>query len=153
MKNKRQLVLFAGAVFLLWFSQYVFVPTLPEFLRSKVHSLALVGSILAMYGLWQAAVRLPLGILIDAIGRQKLFLLGGFLIGALGAAISRQRRDDSALLCRPIINRIVDEYMGAPGRGLQRLLPARTIRTGERNPDPGYRGSQNRRNHIERLSQ
>jgi MFS family permease len=85
MTKKRNLILFASAVFLLWFSQYVFVPTLPEYLRAKVGSLAVVGSILAMYGLWQVAVRLPLGILIDAVGRQKLFLLGGFLVGALGA--------------------------------------------------------------------
>ena len=84
MKRKRHLILFAGAVFLLWFSQYVFVPTLPEYLRDKVGSLAVVGAVLAMYGLWQVVVRLPLGILIDAVGRQKLFLLGGFLVGALG---------------------------------------------------------------------
>ena len=85
MKRKRHLILFAGAVFLLWFSQYVFVPTLPEYLRDKVGSLAVVGAVLAMYGLWQVVVRLPLGILIDAVGRQKLFLLGGFLVAALGA--------------------------------------------------------------------
>jgi predicted MFS family arabinose efflux permease len=87
MKRKRHLILFAGAVFLLWFSQYVFVPTLPEYLRDKVGSLAVVGAVLAMYGLWQVVVRLPLGILIDAVGRQKLFLLGGFLVAALGALI------------------------------------------------------------------
>ncbi len=87
MKRKRHLILFSGAVFLLWFSQYVFVPTLPEYLRDKVGSLAVVGAILAMYGLWQVVIRLPLGILIDAVGRQKLFLLGGFLVAALGALI------------------------------------------------------------------
>jgi predicted MFS family arabinose efflux permease len=85
MKRKRHLILFAGAVFLLWFSQYVFLPTLPEYLRGKVESLAVVGAVLAMYGLWQVVVRLPLGILVDAVGRQKLFLFGGFLICALGA--------------------------------------------------------------------
>ena len=85
MKRKWHLILFACAVFLLWFSQYVFFPTLPEYLRGKVESLAVVGAVLAMYGLWQVVVRLPMGILIDAVGRQKLFLLGGFLVGALGA--------------------------------------------------------------------
>jgi predicted MFS family arabinose efflux permease len=87
MKRKKNLILFAAAVFLLWFSQYVFFPTLPQYLRGKVGSLAVVGAVLAMYGLWQVVVRLPLGILIDAVGRQKLFLSGGFLIGALGALI------------------------------------------------------------------
>jgi DHA1 family multidrug resistance protein-like MFS transporter len=84
MNRKRHLSLLASAVFFFWFSQYVFLPTLPEYLRGKVGSLAVVGAVLAMYGLWQVAVRLPLGILIDALGRQKLFLLGGFLVGALG---------------------------------------------------------------------
>jgi len=77
--------LFAAAVFLFWFSQYVFMPTLPEYLRDKVNSLAVVGAVLAMYGLGMVVVRLPLGILIDALGRQKLFLFGGFLVSALGA--------------------------------------------------------------------
>jgi predicted MFS family arabinose efflux permease len=85
MKRRRSLTLIACAVFLYWFSQYVFLPTLPEYLRGKVESLAVVGAVLAMYGLWQVVVRLPLGILIDAVGRQKLFLLAGLLVGALGA--------------------------------------------------------------------
>ncbi|MBN2551259.1 MAG: MFS transporter [Spirochaetales bacterium] len=87
MAKKSQLLLFATAVFLLWFAQYVFFPTLPEYLHGKLNSLALVGAVLSMYGLWQAAVRLPLGILIDAVGRQKLFLIGGFILCAAGAAI------------------------------------------------------------------
>ena len=87
MTKKRHLIFFTCAVFLFLFSQYVFVPTLPEYLRGKVDSLAVVGAVLAMYGLWQVVVRLPLGILIDAVGRQKLFILGGFLLCALGALV------------------------------------------------------------------
>jgi DHA1 family multidrug resistance protein-like MFS transporter len=87
MKRKSSLILFTAAVFLFWFSQYVFLPTLPEYLRSKVGSLAMVGAVLAMYGLGMVAVRLPLGILIDALGRQKLFLFGGFLVSAVGSLV------------------------------------------------------------------
>jgi MFS family permease len=87
MRRKGHLILFVAAVFLFWFSQYLYFPTLPEYLRGKVNSLAVVGAVLAMYGLWQVVVRLPLGILIDAVGRQKLFLVGGFLVSALGALI------------------------------------------------------------------
>jgi MFS family permease len=87
MNRKRNLILFAGAVFLFWFSHYVFLPTLPEYLRGQVQNLAVVGSVLGMYGLWQVVVRLPLGILIDAVGRQKLYLLSGFLVAAVGAFI------------------------------------------------------------------
>jgi len=85
MQRKAKLILFAAAVFLFWFSQYVFLPTLPEYLRGKLGSLAVVGAVLAMYGLGMVVVRLPLGILIDALGREKLFLVGGFLVSALGA--------------------------------------------------------------------
>jgi DHA1 family multidrug resistance protein-like MFS transporter len=85
MKRKRNLILFTAAVFLFWFSQYAFLPTLPEYLRGKVGNLAVVGAILAMYGLGMVVVRLPLGILIDAVGRQKVFLFGGFLVSAVGS--------------------------------------------------------------------
>jgi MFS family permease len=87
MTKKRHLILFTCAVFLFWFSQYVFVPTLPEYLRGKVNSFSVVGAVLAMYGLWQVVVRLPLGILIDAVGRQKLFILGGFFVCAAGSLL------------------------------------------------------------------
>ncbi len=87
MTKKRHLILFTCAVFLFWFSQYVFVPTLPEYLRGKVNSFSVVGAVLAMYGLWQVVVRLPLGILIDSVGRQKLFILGGFFVCAAGSLL------------------------------------------------------------------
>jgi len=87
MTKKRHLILFTCAVFLFWFSQYVFVPTLPEYLRGKVNSFSVVGAVLAMYGLWQVVVRLPMGILIDAVGRQKLFILGGFFVCAAGSLL------------------------------------------------------------------
>jgi MFS family permease len=87
MNRKRNLILFAGTVFLFWFSHYVFFPTLPEYLRGQVENLAVVGSVLGMYGLWQVVVRLPLGILIDSVGRQKLYLVGGLLVAAAGVLI------------------------------------------------------------------
>ncbi|MEE8590579.1 MAG: MFS transporter, partial [Spirochaetia bacterium] len=87
MTKKRHLILFTCAVFLFWFSQYVFVPTLPEYLRGIVNSFSVVGAVLAMYGLWQVVVRLPMGILIDAVGRQKLFILGGFFVCAAGSLL------------------------------------------------------------------
>jgi MFS family permease len=38
-----------------------------------------------MYGLWQALIRLPLGIAADWLGRRKPFILIGFALTALGA--------------------------------------------------------------------
>lgn len=43
----------------------------------------MVGVVLAMYGLWQAIIRLPLGIAADWIGWRKPFIIA--CIGLLGA--------------------------------------------------------------------
>ncbi len=62
------IVLYSSAVFLYWMALYLYVPTLPVYVESKSHSLALVGIVLSMYGLWQAIIRLPLGIAADWLG-------------------------------------------------------------------------------------
>lgn len=40
-----------------------------------------------MYGLWSAILRIPTGIIVDATGRTRTFLLGGFLLSAAGAFV------------------------------------------------------------------
>jgi MFS family permease len=82
--------LYATAVFLFWFSLYVYVPTLPNYVQTKTGSLAVVGIVLAQYGLWQAVLRLPLGITADAVGWHKPFIVIGFAFAALGAVILAQ---------------------------------------------------------------
>jgi MFS family permease len=77
--------LYITTVFLFWTSLYLYLPTFPVYAKSKTESLALVGVILSMYGLWQALVRLPLGILADWVGRRKPFILAGFVLAGLGA--------------------------------------------------------------------
>ncbi len=64
---------------------YLYVPTLPKYAQSKSDDLALVGVVLSMYGLWQAIVRLPLGIAADWLGRRKLFIVVGFALAGVGA--------------------------------------------------------------------
>ena len=78
------LVLYIAAVFLYWFTQYVYVPSLPEYALTRAGSLAAAGVVLSMYGLWMTLARFPFGVLIDAVGRPKAFLLAGFGVGALG---------------------------------------------------------------------
>ena len=70
---------------LFWMSLYLYVPTLPTYAASRTDSLAFLGVILAQYGLWQAVVRLPLGIAADWLGRRKPFILAGILLSGLGA--------------------------------------------------------------------
>jgi MFS family permease len=74
-----------AAAFLYWISLYLYVPTLPTYVQTKTENLALVGTVLSMYGLWQAIVRLPLGIAADWLGRRKPFIIAGLALAALGA--------------------------------------------------------------------
>ena len=63
---------------------YLYVPTLPIYLQTKTSDLALVGTALSMYGLWQLIIRLPLGITADWVGRRKPFILVWLALVAAG---------------------------------------------------------------------
>jgi MFS family permease len=85
-QNRRvTLTLYAMAVFFFWGAQYIYLPTLPTYLQSKVNDLSLVGFVLSMYGLWQAIIRLPLGIASDWLGWRKPFLIVGLALSGVGA--------------------------------------------------------------------
>jgi MFS family permease len=85
-RNAR-IVLLVIVSFLFWSALYFYVPTLPTYVSSVTGNLAAVGTVLSMYGLWQAVLRFPLGIAADWAGRRKPFILGGLLFAALGAWI------------------------------------------------------------------
>jgi len=84
-ERRLKIALFLAVVFFYWMALYLYVPTLPTYAQTKTDSLALVGVILAQYGLWQAIVRLPIGIASDWIGRRKPFILVGMALAGLGA--------------------------------------------------------------------
>lgn len=97
--NKKWMVApYAVAAFLYWAALYLYMPTLPTYARSKADDLALVGTMLSMYGLWQAIVRLPLGIAADWLGRRKLFIVGGFALTGLGALVMGLAGDINGLI-------------------------------------------------------
>ena len=75
---------FLLVVFLYWVGLYLYVPTLPLYVKGKTEDLALVGTVLSMYGLWQLITRLPLGIVVDWIGRRKPFIIAWLVILAGG---------------------------------------------------------------------
>ena len=77
--------LFGVATFLYWTALFIYSPTLPTYVRSRTGSLALVGVIISQYGLWQALVRVPLGIAADSVGRRKPFIIVGLAVVGLGA--------------------------------------------------------------------
>lgn len=82
---KLTMALYVVAVALYWMAMYLYVPTLPTYAKAKTDDFELVGLVLSMYGLWQAVVRLPLGIVADWLGRRKIFIIAGFVLTALGA--------------------------------------------------------------------
>ncbi|MBC8253867.1 MAG: MFS transporter, partial [Ardenticatenia bacterium] len=85
MNRRLTIALVASSIFLYMVSMFLYVPTLPTYVQSKTGRLVIVGVVLSMYGLWQAIIRLPLGIAADWAGWRKPFVLGGLLLAGLGA--------------------------------------------------------------------
>jgi len=84
--NRRLMIaLYCAVAFLYLMALYLYMPTLPTYAQTKTDNLALVGVVLSMYGLWQAIIRLPLGITADCLGRRKPFIIGGLALAAVGA--------------------------------------------------------------------
>lgn len=96
--RRRAIALYSGAVFLYWVTLYLYVPTLPVYVETKTDNLAMVGVVLSMYGLWQALVRLPLGMVSDWIGRRKPFIAGGLLLAATGAIVMARAGSVEAMI-------------------------------------------------------
>ncbi len=84
-QNRLQYILFIVVVFLFWAGLYLYVPTLPVYVQTKTANLEMIGVVVSMYGLWQALLRLPLGIVSDWIGRRKPFILAGLALVGIGA--------------------------------------------------------------------
>ncbi len=82
--NRRSIILTALAIGLFWMALYLYVPTLSVYAKTKTTDLAMVGVVIAQYGLWQAVIRLPLGIAADWLGRRKPFILAGCLLAIAG---------------------------------------------------------------------
>ncbi len=89
--------LYIAVALMYWMALYLYVPTLPTYVQSKSENLSLVGVVLAQYGLWQALIRLPLGIAADWLGRRKPFIIAGIILAGLGAWIMGQADTTSGL--------------------------------------------------------
>jgi MFS family permease len=96
--RRRAITLYTGGVFLYWITLYLYVPTLPVYVETKTNNLAMVGVVLSMYGLWQALVRLPLGMVADWVGWRKPFIIGGLLLAAVGALVMALAGNVAALI-------------------------------------------------------
>ena len=85
--RRTQVIFYILSVFAYWASLYFYVPTLSVYSEEVTRDLSVVGTIISMYGLWQAVARYPLGILSDLVGRRKIFIILGFLASAVGAFV------------------------------------------------------------------
>lgn len=77
----KKLFFFSGTFFF-WFSQYIYVPILPAYLKEFGCPLSTIGIILGSYGVSQFLLRIPLGIWSDRKKVFKPFILAG--IGCCG---------------------------------------------------------------------
>ena len=84
-RQRWQITFFVGAVFCYWMGLYLYVPTLPLYVKQFSGHLGVIGLVLSMYGLWQALTRFPVGLASDLWGRAKPFILVGFVFTGLGA--------------------------------------------------------------------
>ncbi len=97
-RHRLAIGLYILVAFLYWVSLYLYIPTLPTYVQSKVNDLATVGIILSMYGLWQAFVRLPIGIAADWLGWRKPFIVVCLALAGLGAWLIAQADSANQLL-------------------------------------------------------
>jgi len=76
-----------AAAMLYWAGLYFYVPTLPVYVQGKVGNLVVTGTILSMYGLWQAVSRLLVGMGADGMGRRKPLLIFSLSLVLAGACL------------------------------------------------------------------
>ena len=103
MNRRLTIALVVITVFLYWVGLYLYVPTLPTYAQTKTENLVTVGMILSMYGLWQAIIRLPVGIAADWLGWRKPFILAGLALVGLGAWLMGAAGGANGLLVGRII--------------------------------------------------
>ncbi|HEB29391.1 MAG TPA: MFS transporter [Spirochaetes bacterium] len=86
-KNRSSIIIFMAVTFLFWLALYIYVPTLPTYIKTKTEHLSMVGLVLSMYGLSIAFVRLPIGIFGDMAGRGRPLIILCFFFASVGAII------------------------------------------------------------------
>jgi MFS family permease len=78
--ERKQRALFCLVTMIFWFTLYIYVPILPNYVTYLGGSLKMVGLVVGSYGLVQMLLRIPLGIWSDRIGKRQVFItLGVFL--------------------------------------------------------------------------
>ncbi len=102
-QSTKQRILLYLAICLMWFSIYVYVPTLSTYCEKMGASYTLIGTVLSSYGFVQMLCRLPIGILSDITKKRKLFMLLGLGFAlASGAGFLVVKSPELLIFCRAL---------------------------------------------------
>lgn len=85
MAISKPVLLFCVTTFFFWAALYLYVPIFPVYAKSIGASLSMVGAIVAAYSIPQLLLRIPIGVLFDAVSRRKPLLAAGIIAASLGA--------------------------------------------------------------------
>jgi len=81
----RGIPLVGAATLCLWTSLYLYVPVLPLHAEDLGATPTMIGIVVAAYAIGQVALRIPIGVGADLLGRRKPFALACLLASAVGA--------------------------------------------------------------------
>ncbi|MGN9165138.1 MFS transporter [Tissierellaceae bacterium HCP3S3_D8] len=86
MKYKK--TIFSIVTVFFWFSMYAYLPQLTNYAKDMGASYKLIGVITGAYGLSQTVLRIPFGVLSDALRKRKVFIIGGIISSLISAALT-----------------------------------------------------------------
>ena len=96
---RKNIVLMNILVGLYWMSVYSYVPNLPNYAAGTLGAdAAALGIIGGVYGVAQIILRIPIGILSDRTGKNRLMMLAGSGVLALSCGILMLARDTNMLI-------------------------------------------------------
>jgi len=81
--TSKRISLFYTVTAVFWFALYAYVPYVSPYSELLGADLRLIGLIIGSYGFTQMAIRFPLGILSDRLGKRKIFVLSGLFFAAV----------------------------------------------------------------------
>lgn len=85
MTRSRQISLFSLSIGFFWFSQYVYVPIFPTYIKEMGISYEMLGIILGSFGFTQMLLRIPLGIWSDRMNKRRPFIIAGAVVSVISA--------------------------------------------------------------------
>ena len=79
------ILLLSTSTFFFWTALYLYVPVLPIYAQHLGANLPMVGLIISSYAIAQLVLRIPIGLLSSALGKQKPLAASGIIAVILGA--------------------------------------------------------------------